>query len=298
MTAPTIAVAGATGDLGTRIASALVRRGAQVRALVRPGTTRGDLDRVTSLGAAPVPADPADVDALATAVTGSACVVSALNGLRDVVLDRQSLLLDAAVRAGVPRFVPSDYSSDYTRTIPGQNRNLDLRREFAGRADRASIAVTSVLGGAFMDMVGREMPILLPRFDRVLHVGDADQPIDLTTKDDVAAFTAAVAMDPSTPRYLRVAGDVVSARDIAAVMADVTGRPHRTLRVGGIGLLSTAIAIGRTLSPQPGEVFPPWQGMQYMRDSFSGRGKLDPLDSGRYPDLRLTSLREHLSARG
>ncbi len=35
--------------------------------------------------------------------------------------------------------------------------------------------------------------------------------------------------------------------------------------------------------------------MQYMRDMFSGRGKLHPLDSNRYLDLRWTSVREQLA---
>lgn len=42
--------------------------------------------------------------------------------------------------------------------------------------------------------------------------------------------------------------------------------------------------------------FPPLQGMQYMRDMFSGRGKLHPLDNDRYPNLRWTSALEQLRA--
>ncbi|WP_375410812.1 hypothetical protein [uncultured Methylobacterium sp.] len=51
------------------------------------------------------------------------------------------------------------------------------------------------------------------------------------------------------------------------------------------------------MAPGKGQVFPPWQGMQYMRDMFSGDGKLAPLDNGRYPDLRWTSIRAVLAAR-
>jgi hypothetical protein len=35
-----------------------------------------------------------------------------LAGLREVVIDAQKKLLDAAIAAGVPRFIPSDYSLD------------------------------------------------------------------------------------------------------------------------------------------------------------------------------------------
>ena len=158
---------------------------------MRPDVVPIALARLRELGATPAAADPADVDALAAVSEGAAVVVSTLNGLREVVLDRQSALLDAAVRAGVPRFIPSGFSADFTRTQPGHNRNFDLRREFGGRADRASIQVTSVLNGAFMDMLGAEMPIIQPRLRRVLHWGQADQPLDVTTKDDTAAYSAA-----------------------------------------------------------------------------------------------------------
>ena len=291
-----IAVAGATGDLGTRITRALVRRGATVRALVRPNASDGDLARVSELGATPVRADPANTASLAAALEGASCVVSALNGLRDVIVGRQGVLLDAAVGAGVPRFIPSDYSADFTKTRPGDNRNLDLRREFMARADRAPIRATSILNGAFMDMLGAEMPIIQPRIRRVLHWGSADQPLDFTTKDDVAAYAAAVALDEAPPRILRIAGDAVSARGIARTMTEATGERYRTLWAGGTGSLGVLIRLAKTVAPQPTATFPPWQGMQYMRDMFSGRGKLHPLDNDRYPGLRWTPVREQLAA--
>jgi nucleoside-diphosphate-sugar epimerase len=226
---------------------------------------------------------------------GATCVVSALNGLHEVIVDRQSVLLDAAVRAGVPRFIPSDYSEDFTKTRPGENRNLDLRREFMAHADRAPIKVTSILNGAFMDMLNAEMPIIQPKIHRVLYWGSATQPLDFTTKDDVAAYVAAAALDDTTPRILRIAGDTLSAREIASVMSDVTGERYSTLWAGSLGALGVMIRVAKLVAPQPGEAFPAWQGMQYMRDMFSGRGKLQPLDNVRYSEVRWTSIREQLA---
>lgn len=297
MTQPIIAIAGASGDLGERISKALVKRGASVRALVRPGAADSDLARISAVGATVVAADASDAVSLAAALEGAACVVSALNGLHDVIVDRQRVLLDAATKAGVPRFIPSDYSADFTKTSQGGNRNFDLRREFMAVADRAPIKVTSILNGAFMDMLGREMPIIQRGVHRVLYWRDADQLLDFTTKDDVAAYVAAAAIDEATPRILRIAGDSVSARDIAAAMTRTTGERYRTLWAGSIGSLGVMIHFAKLIAPQPHAAFPPWQGMQYMRDMFSGRGKLSPLDNARYPDLRWTSVWEHLNQR-
>jgi hypothetical protein len=37
--------------------------------------------------------------------------------------------------------------------------------------------------------------------------------------------------------------------------------------------------------------------MQYMRNMFDGRAKLEPLDNDRYPGMRWTTARDVLSAR-
>jgi|UniRef100_UPI0035C9C039 uncharacterized protein YbjT (DUF2867 family) len=277
-----VALAGATGDLGKRLAEALVRRGARVRALVRAGTPEAKRSAARAAGATVIEVDFDDPAALANAMAGAACIVSALNGLEPTILGLQGRLLDAAVAAAVPRFMPSDFSLDFTRTRPGDNRNMDLRRAFQARIDAAPIRATSVLNGAFADLLTGEAPIVLHKVHRILYWGDADQPLDFTTKDDVADYAADVALDGDAPRFSRIAGDVVSARDLAAAMTRLSGRRYTLLRAGGIGRLDTVIKIVRALSPKTDAPFPAWQGMQYMRDMSSGRGKLSPLDNARY----------------
>lgn len=277
----TVVLAGATGDLGQRIGLALVARGARVRAILRPSTPRDVRDRLTAQGMTPV--DSAfDAPSLTQICTGAGCVVSALNGLEDVILGQQGALLDAAVAAGVARFVPSDFSLDYTGTAPGQNRNMDLRRAFRVRLDAAPIRATSVLNGAFSTVLTQDAPILLPRLRRVLHWGDADQVLNFTAKDDVASYTADAALDADAPRDLRIAGGSVSANGLARIATQLSGTPYRTIRAGGMTRLGTVIRLTRAMAPATGAVFPAWQGMQYLRDMMSGRGALDPLDNDRY----------------
>jgi uncharacterized protein YbjT (DUF2867 family) len=292
-----VAVAGATGDLGTRIIEGVVSRGGVARALVRENQPVGDRERLAALGAELAPTDLTNVAAVADALDGVDCVVSALSGLREVIVDAQTVLIDAAVRARVPRFIPSDYAADFTRTAVGHNRNFDLRREFLGRADRAPIAVTSILNGGFLDMIGAEMPLVQPRIHRVICWVDADQPLDFTARADVAAYTAAAALDPTTPRLLRIAGATVSAREIADTMTSVTGESYRTLRLGGLRALDRVIGLMQLVAPQPDVVFPAWQGMQYTRDMFSGDAQLLSLDNDRYPGIEWFSLRDQLELR-
>jgi len=292
-----VVVAGATGSLGGRIAGALRERGACVVALARPATAPERLEPLRALGATVAPVDLGDASGLARAVSGAECVVSALNGLRDVVVDAQTALLDAAVTAGVPRFIPSDYSIDFTGLPPGRNRNLDLRREFHVRLAERPIGATTVFCGAFAELLGGRMPLVLLKRRRVVYWGDADQRMDFTTEDDAAAFTACAALDPSAPRFLRIAGDRLSARELATVAGEVTGAKFRLVRAGGLGMLGALIVVARAVAPGGREPFPAWQGMQYMRDMFDGRGLPAPLDNDRYPGLRWTGARDVLAAR-
>jgi nucleoside-diphosphate-sugar epimerase len=292
-----IVLAGATGNLGGHIARALRERGAPVKALVRPGSAGAKVAALEGLGVEVARVDPASEDAVARACEGGACVVSALSGLRDVVVDAQSVLLAGAVRAGVPRFFPSDYSIDFTRLPPGGNRNLDLRREFHARLAQAPVRATTVFCGMFTELLTGDAPFLLFGPRRVLCWGDPDQRLDFTTVPDVAAFTAAAALDPETPRTLRVAGDEVSARDLAEAARAATGQRFGLLRPpGGLRTLRALTRLTRALSKERGELYPPWQGMQYMHDMYGGRAKLAPLDNGRYPGLRWTGVREVLTA--
>ncbi|SOD96772.1 NmrA family NAD(P)-binding protein [Spirosoma fluviale] len=290
-----IAVAGATGDMGERIVKALLNRGANVRALVRASSNSAKITELEKMGVQVVKLNAWTVNELTEACRGVSCVVSALSGLRETVIDAQKALLDAAVAAGVPRFIPSDYSIDFTKLPAGRNRNLDLRREFHAYLDKAPIASTTIFNGPFADMITGQMPIILFKLHRVMVWGNPDQRIDFTTKDDTAAFTASAALDNSTPRFLRIAGDQLSLRELTGVVSEVTGENYSVLRLGGLGALSTLIAIARFVAPGGDDLYPAWQGMQYMRDMLDGRGKVTTIDNDRYPNMRWHTIKDVLT---
>lgn len=76
-----------------------------------------------------------------------------------------------------------------------------------------------------------------------------NQRMDFTTMDDTAAFTACAALDSSTPRFLRIAGDQLSARELAAVASEVMEKDFRLFRAGSLGMLGAFIKVARLLSP-------------------------------------------------
>ncbi len=290
----TILVAGATGDLGGRIIDALIEQGANVRALVRAESSPGAVGQLREKGVEIRQANLFEVSEIAEACAGVDCVVSALSGLREVIIDAQKCLLDGAVAAKVPRFIPSDFSLDFTNLVPGKNRNLDLRREFHRILDDAPIRATTVFNGAFMNLLTKEMPLILYRFKRILYWGASSVKMDLTTMDDTAKFTARAALETETPRFLRIAGDRVNAKDVRDIMSGITSKNFKLFRAGSIGLLDVIIKVAKFLFPSKNELYPAWQGMQYMRDMMEGRAEFVPLDNDRYSNIEWTSVETFL----
>ena len=140
-----VTLAGATGDLGGRIATALARRGSSVRALVRLGTGTESTQALRRSGAELRQVSFDDAAGLSEAVAGSSCVVSVLSGLQDVIVGAQTQLLRAVEVARVPRFIPSDFTCDLTHVPPGENRNFDLRLAFHQELATSSVRQSTEL---------------------------------------------------------------------------------------------------------------------------------------------------------
>ncbi len=291
-----VLVAGGTGNLGERIVKHLIKNGATVKIVVRNSSKAEKLSQLTELGAEVLLIDMDNQASLEAACKGVSCVVSALSGLEEVIIGVQKKLFDAAVNTGVPRFIASDYSLDFTRLPAGRNRNLDFRREFHKYIEnKNTISITSIFNGAFADMLTDQMPLILFKKKKILHWGSALQLMDFTTIENTAEFTAKVATDNNIcPRYLRIAGDRINAREISEVASEVFNSKFGIIRAGGLGLLSFIIKIAKLVAPGKTELYPAWQGMQYMRDMCDGRAIYQQLDNNRYPEIKWMKVKDVL----
>jgi nucleoside-diphosphate-sugar epimerase len=286
-----IVVSGCTGDLGKRIVKSLVKDGASVSALIRAGSALEKSEAITSLGAQPVLIDPSNVEEIARACKGADCVVSALAGLRDVIVDAQKTLLDGAVKAGVPRFIPSDFSTDYTRLPAGENRNFDLRREFHEILDVASIASTSIFCGCFAEVLNWSIPVLDFKNKTVGYFGSPNHLLDFTTMDNTAAFTSAVALDSVAPKILHIASFQVTPNDLVQFTAETLGAPYKLVNMGSVEDLRARNKAERAANPAgENELYARWQQSQYMQSMFSTTHST--LDNARYSNLQWTPLLE------
>jgi nucleoside-diphosphate-sugar epimerase len=291
-----ILVAGGTGDLGNRIIKSLLKRNANVIAIVRHTSDSPKVEELEKMGVKVIKVDMNNVAELTAACKGVTCVVSALAGLRETIVDAQSLLLDAAVAAGVPRFIPSDYSSDFTQIPAGENRNFDLRREFHIKLDASPIASTSIMNGAFTDILFYNTPFYNLKDNTVAYWGNnAGYKVDFTTKDDTAAFTAAAALDDYAPKILRIASFQISPNDLVTMAAAIKKVPFKLIPMGSLEQLSAHNKKERAANPQgENELYPAWQGSQYMHSMFTAQN--NPLDNNRYPGFIWTKAETVLSS--
>lgn len=302
-----VVVAGASGTLGKLVCDALVARGDRegrpvlVRALVRrkPGQpVAPQASGPEGGGVVTVPVDYDHQEELQRACAGACAVVSTLQGLEDVVVGVQSRLLDAAIATQVRRFIPSDFSGDFTKLPEGSHRNFDLRRRFHRAAEErirsvgSAIEVTSIFQGGFTELLGSGWVLFDYKKQRINYFGDADSAMEFTTWQNTAEFTAAALLDErSTPRYLFPAGQRTTPREAQAIARRVTGAEFKLNRVMPTGLLRVVIAVMKFFKPgKKDEVMPLWVALQYGYCGALGLMSPEALDNDRYPDIAWTTI--------
>lgn len=286
----TVLLFGATGNLGSLIARALLDKGVKVRVFVRPGSR----DKL-----APEIASAAEiVESESGVFTGVYTVVSAVQGGPETMLEAQLKWLHAAREAGVRRFIPSDYSFNLFGLAPGENVNSDLRHAFAQQAakERGAVEVVHVLNGCFLDtgvLYGFLGAFDLKKGEAYLW-GDGNEKMEFTTYADTAAYTAAAAVDDGPlPDKFFVAGDSLNFRELVSETAAGLGKNVAVKQLGTLADLDAEIA--RRRQAEPGNLFA-WLPLMYWRAMLNGKGKLGHLVNSRYPAIRPTTVREYVSS--
>jgi dihydroflavonol-4-reductase len=244
-------VTGASGFVGSAVARALAARGYHVRVLVRPTSTRTNLE---GLDAEIVEGDLRDAQATARAVAGARHVFHVAADYRLWAPDRGEIMrnnlasvravMDAALAAGVERVV---YTSSVATLKPDPRGPADERRpateaEAVGIYKRSKVAaerlVEAMIASAGLPavIVNPSTPIG-PRDVRPTPTGRilveaasgrmpayVDSGLNLVHVDDVAAgHLAALDRGRIGERYV-LGGQDVRLRDMLAMIARLAGR--------------------------------------------------------------------------
>jgi nucleoside-diphosphate-sugar epimerase len=296
-----VVVAGGAGKLGRLLVNALLEHPAvRVRVLVRdprkPEVASMASERVELVA---FDAQSANDAARADAVRGAFAVVSTLQGGPDVIVDAQLALLRAAKAAGARRFVPSDYSYNIFTLPEGVNVNSDWRRTLAEQARgevAASFEVVHVMQGIFADRYVLGFLGLLDADQGIVRYwGDGKTPIDWTTWEDTARFTAAAALDDrQVPAHLFVSGDRADVHSFAQAWEAAHGKKLTLERLGSLAELDEETK--RRLAAEPGNMYA-WLPLMYARGVFGGKALLGPTLNARYPEIKAETIAQAL-ARG
>ncbi|MBD2776223.1 aromatic alcohol reductase [Iningainema tapete] len=296
---PVVLLVGVTGMLGYEIALAILDKGTmELRALVRADGTNDEnkkkkLDVLKAKGATFVEGDIMNPESLPGAVAGVEAVISAIGNEPDSYIAGQTNLLEAAERAGVKRFVPSDFTGDYHKLDYGDNFNTDMRKRFFEVLRQSSVPYMSINNGAFME-------VMLTPFIGTFNLetgtfnywGEGDELCDFTSYPDVAKYTAEAVGDESLANVtLEFAGEVTTLKQMLAAYEEVTGRKLTQQRLGSLADLKASIENAKASAKSPVE----YLGRQYLWIMQSGKAKLEQIANERYPHIKPVSFRQFFS---
>ncbi|KAF5854939.1 hypothetical protein ETB97_010553 [Aspergillus alliaceus] len=197
-----VLVAGITGNLGQKLAGSLIKRGHHVRGLGRDSSKLPDstLNQLESFVKCPVFYEIAALDRACANVEAVICAYGMDPRLQ---LDGQLLLLRAAERAGVKRFVAASWNHDWRNLELGRHESYDAYISFRNHVEKSSdIRPIYVFNGIFAETLfsfpehghfGPDTPnVWDPENKRIQVWGTGHTVWPWTTENDSAEFTAEI----------------------------------------------------------------------------------------------------------
>jgi uncharacterized protein YbjT (DUF2867 family) len=131
---------------------------------------------------------------------------------------------EAAAAAGVPHLVYSSVASaDRDTAIP----HFDSKRRVERRLETLGVAWTVLAPASFMEGFAAPWTMAGLRADRLVYPLPPQRPLQLVAVADLAGLVALAIEQPErfAGRRLDLAGDELTGPQMAAVLAEVTGRP-------------------------------------------------------------------------
>ncbi|KAI1427973.1 hypothetical protein F5Y12DRAFT_99693 [Xylaria sp. FL1777] len=216
-----VALTGATGNLGPAILQQLLNAGFHVTALTRKSSTH---EFPPSVVVKPVDYD--SVESLTAALQGQDAVVS---NLGFAGLTKQLNLIEAAVKAHVKRFIPSDFGSDIANPKTGGLAvfadKVVIQKALVKEAAKGSISYTNIYNGPFFDW-GIKVGLLINASEKnVTLYNGGETPFSTTTLDTIGKAVAGVLKKPdetkNRPVYVQDAAPTL--KQLKAIAEKVTG---------------------------------------------------------------------------
>ncbi len=213
-----VLVVGATGSLGSKVVDELLKRGKNVRALVRPAS---DASRLESRAVEIARGDMLNVDSLVAAMNGADAVITTAAGYtrggknaNDIDTIGNANLAEAAHRTGIRRFVlTSILTSDQTPDVP----HFWHKKLAEDKLEQLGVPFVALRPGAFLDQIASMAGDPIDK-GRLMWIGKTTVPLTFVHTSDLAAYLAA-AVDAEADD-----GERIDKRKRSAAVADACPR--------------------------------------------------------------------------
>ncbi|KAJ5104461.1 NAD(P)-binding protein [Penicillium alfredii] len=221
-----IALAGATGNLGTPMLEALLGAGYLVTVLSRIGGNSSRLKPHPNITSKEV--DFTSVESLTTALSGVQVVVSCLATL---AIGSQNPLIDASVAAKVKRFIPAEFGMDSKNALSMElpvcapkvaTQNYLLEKSVSN----PGFTYTGIANGLFLDWCIAAGIIVNPKNRSATLYNGGDVPFTATTLRDVAKAVLGVIshQEDTVNRIVYVQSALVTQRKLIQYAQEADGK--------------------------------------------------------------------------
>ncbi|KAM0335432.1 hypothetical protein ACHAQA_000478 [Verticillium albo-atrum] len=300
-----VLIAGVTGNLGLKLVDALHAHGHQVRGLAR-NQSKIDAAHMEKLHSFVEIKTYYDIEAIDRGCSGVDAVICAYEGIAELHLDGQLILLRAAERAGVQRFVAASWSCDSRNINLGVHQSYDPGLCFRQQAQLSSkikpiYIFTGALAEVFFSVPGHgtfspaHNGVWDPENKSMDVWGTGDEKWDMTTERDAAEFAAVLLgrEDATEGGFFTLCSFQYSPKEIAKIYEEVRGTKVAKKMKGSLEELRQKALTARSQGPY-GEYFS-YIGLFYQLYQLDGTIALGDLDNERI-GVKTTGLKEFLQA--
>lgn len=187
-----ITIAGASGDLGSRIFNRFSQSNLTIRVLKRAGSSSTFPE-----GTDVVEVDYSSLESLTAALKGQHVLISTLTTL---AAGDQDTLIDAAVAAGVQRIIPSEFGSNLdvpsVRSLPVYTAKVKIQENIIEKSKSTPLSYTFVYNSIFFDW-GLEHNFFINFTDSTASIIDGgDHEFSTTTLTSVADAVFGIVSHP------------------------------------------------------------------------------------------------------
>ncbi|KAF7528402.1 hypothetical protein G7054_g10175 [Neopestalotiopsis clavispora] len=215
-----VALAGATGSLGSVMLDELLQAGFEVTVLTRSA------DQKLPSNVTVMVVDYDSLESVTEALRGQQAVVSTIGG---AALSKQLLLVEAAANAGVIRFIPSEFGSNTLHPkvaqLPVFTDKVAVQNALKKEADAGRLTYTLISNGPFLDWGIEHGLICNPKEKSITIYDGGNQVFNATTLPTIGKSVASTLrhLDETKNRAVYISGAALTSKQVLKLAEKATG---------------------------------------------------------------------------